>query len=1028
MSAPTNSSPPLTNYFTCTLGEATGLAPNCHDLCTINDFIDYQAKTYPQDLAVAFAVPGGQSSDWTSELFTNEDLKKGSEAVATQIAPIIPHRTTSSGPGCVALLCPSSIDYLFAWLGFIRAGVSVLLVAPQCRPAAVAHLCKSCDVSVLFHDKSNANLASGAVSESALTLAAIEFPWQAQGICITSLVRNSEEVSRNFERSVNQNALEAAFIFHTSGTSTGLPKPIVQSHRAAFGVLPKLDGRELATFTTTPLYHGGISDCFRAWTSRASIWLFPAADIPITTQNLCSCLSVSAEASLEASVAPIKYFSSVPYILQMLAEENSGLKLLQSMDIVGVGGAALSHKVGNDLVAKGINLVSRFGSAECGFVLASHRDCKTDKAWDFLRLMPGSNYLCFEECIDGSGLSELVVKKEWPHISKSNREDGSFATSDLFEPHRTIAGAWRYHSRSDAQITLITGKKFDPAPLEDLMSSGSSLIREVFIFGSGQQYPGALVFPSREGSRVKKTIFRQKVWEIIEEANSNGQDHTRIFKDKLIIMSAEEPTLERSAKGTLIRGAVEKKFAKDISWVYSGDNVATFEHTEDTIDAADAKSLVRKTFADLLGTDQAFSDDSDFFTHGVDSTACTRIRFLLQKSLIQSQDMLPWNVVYDCGNIDRLSQFVMEFRNGNTKSQVGEETDMIELVKRYSKLKVSGSKYQQEPKTNNAPYVVLLTGATGALGAHILDILRKHALTSQVICLAAWAVNFALPLKSFVSEHIAGMQNLLNLTLSCSNAVQFTFCSSTASVLGLSCGSVIQEEISKSPSDAGLTGYSKSKWVAEAICDTASSTLPRPVNILRIGQLTGDTKNGIWNISEAWPLMMMTVDVLDCLPQIDESLEWLPLDTAGTAIVEIAFKSADNDEKSHVYHIVNKASAAITWSSLLAWSKDIRLKPFDIVLPTLWLGRLESYPKKHPAKNLLGFWKNAYGDVNELNASHHTLSFSIAEAQNKSSAMQNILPVDRKLVEKIWSWLEDEIKAAKEHVYVSRNRFDSVQS
>ena len=49
---------------------------------------------------------------------------------------------------------------------------------------------------------------------------------------------------------------DTAYLHHTSGTSTGLPKPIPQSHRAAVGVLPRFgDGHEKSTFTTTPLYH-----------------------------------------------------------------------------------------------------------------------------------------------------------------------------------------------------------------------------------------------------------------------------------------------------------------------------------------------------------------------------------------------------------------------------------------------------------------------------------------------------------------------------------------------------------------------------------------------------------------------------------------------------------------------------------------------------------------------------------------------------------------------------------------------------
>jgi thioester reductase-like protein len=278
---------------------------------------------------------------------------------------------------------------------------------------------------------------------------------------------------------------------------------------------------------------------------------------------------------------------------------------------------------------------------------------------------------------------------------------------------------------------------------------------------------------------------------------------------------------------------------------------------------------------------------------------------------------------------------------------------------------------------------------------------------------AAWAVNFSIPLKSFVDEHLVGLHNILGLALSCSLPIQFTFCSSTASILGPFSSSCIEERISTAPSDAGATGYSKSKWVAEHICAAVAKKLNGSTNILRIGQLTGDTKHGVWNISEAWPLVLSTVDAIACLPELDENLSWLPLDTAATAIMEIATKAAKYEDQARVYHLVNTSSEA-TWSDLLTWSSEAILKPFDVVSPILWLDKLENFPKAHPAKGLLGFWRSAYGNSSLSHGGNDTPVFSIVEAQNKSTVMRCIPPVDKQLIAKIWCWLEEEITTAKE--------------
>jgi acyl-coenzyme A synthetase/AMP-(fatty) acid ligase len=423
---------------------------------------------------------------------------------------------------------------------------------------------------------------------------------------------------------------DVAYIHHTSGTSSGLPKPIPQTHRGGVGVFPSFDGANSATFTTTPLYHGGVADCFRAWTSGAMIWLFPGDRCPITTKNILSCIDVSEREVESRSLPPVKYFSSVPYVLQMLAEDNAGVQMLQRMDIVGVGGAALPPQVGDDLVNQGVRLVSRFGSAECGFLLSSSRDFEADKDWQYLRLPPHSeNLLQFQQHPSDERLFELMVLPQWPHIAKRNRQDGSFATSDLFERHPTIQNAWKYHSRSDSQITLLTGKKFDPAPIEDDIASKSQLIREVLVFGDGKQVPGALIFLASRDTSVNDDI-----WKTVQAVNQKGQSHTRILRERIKILGPNIPSLARSSKGTLLRAAANETFAQHIEQVYihGGANIAQRVAIQDQ----DVKQFIRELVNGYLVKPLA-DDNADFYKCGVDSATCTQIRSILQKVCAHTQ-------------------------------------------------------------------------------------------------------------------------------------------------------------------------------------------------------------------------------------------------------------------------------------------------------------------------------------------------------------------------------------------------------
>ncbi|PVH75981.1 acetyl-CoA synthetase-like protein [Cadophora sp. DSE1049] len=1039
------------NYFTCTLGEAKKSSCPC-DYDTVNTLLELQASHHPNSPAVAFPILKGSRY----QIFTFRQLYEGSLKSAACL-PLDGER------GCVGLLCASSVNFLFAWLGLIRAGYSVLLIAPQCSESAINALCKSCEVFRLYHDEAHSGLASAATKEPHSHLQALPIPWEKPGI--SNLLEYEENTSSgNWPRLSSE---DVAYIHHSSGTSTGIPKPIPQTHHGAVAVLPSLQGQDAATFTTTPLYHGGIADCFRAWTSNAFIWLFPGADAPITSATILSCLSIATMVVSKVGTPPVRYFSSVPYVLQMLSNTRDGLGVLQSMEIVGVGGAALPETVGDRLVKENVNLVSRFGSAECGFLLSSHREFASDN-WQYLRVSDSSHLLLERE---ESGLSQLIVLSSWPHMAKRNRDDGSYATSDLFQPHPNIKNAWKYNSRSDSQITLLTGKKFDPAPIEDDVKSRSAIIEDVLIFGNGKQVPGAIVFLSRD--HVTDAL-REEIWKTLKNVNSTQQPHTRISQNMFETIYRPYTPLERSSKGTLLRSQAEDRYASKIRDMYEPNRTA--EHSDQSFSNESVDSTIRRIFAELVGEDN-FADDADFFHCGVDSTKATQIRSRLQEIQAFVHDNLPWNIVYDCQNMRRIIQYFTGEKTIVASELPGQHVEMIQLAKEYSKYDLPQPTQREQPGSSDL--TVVLTGATGGLGAHILNALQNDSSVNRIVCLvraadstearkrvsesltkrklpplpaqgsedkiwcipvqlgdpqlgistevigtlkentthiihAAWAVNFSLPLQSFVKEHIAGLRNLINLATSCRNFQHFAFCSSTASVIGQVMSKddlPIREQIYHMPPADNSLGYSKSKWIAETLCSKAFShfKMTSRISVLRIGQLTGDTQNGVWNRSEAWPLMLSTAKELGCLPKLEEHLSWLPVDLAARAVVDISLlgAAAPLDRTCTVYHIVNN-DRSTSWTDMLRWVNKWTRNEVSVVEPSMWLDKLED--ADHPARSLLGLWRNSFGiqaqgQGNESSHTRQDVVFDTKNAAKGTQCMRDVGPVDEALVGKIWHWL-----------------------
>lgn len=270
-------------------------------------------------------------------------------------------------------------------------------------------------------------------------------------------------------------------------------------------------------------------------------------------------------------------------------------------------------------------------------------------------------------------------------------------------------------------------------------------------------------------------------------------------------------------------------------------------------------------------------------------------------------------------------------------------------------------------------------------------------------------MNFSLPLRSF-EENIAGVKNLLDFVISCENDTQMIFCSSIASVTGKQ--DRISEAVSTSPKDASKLGYSRSKWVAEAVCSAAAMQLEMTgrIKVLRIGQLTGDTQNGIWNMSEAWPLMLSTVNVVGCLPRLNEKLGWMPMDKAAKAVVELAFTGLRDDD-CLVYHVCNNLLSPF-WSEMLTWIARARREKFEVVEPEIWLEKLENL-QQHPAKSLLWLWREAFVTAGKAQPEQE---FQTKRAEGASRTMKFLRPVDEWTVEKIWRWIDKESREKEEKV------------
>ena len=283
----------------------------------------------------------------------------------------------------------------------------------------------------------------------------------------------------------------------------------------------------------------------------------------------------------------------------------------------------------------------------------------------------------------------------------------------------------------------------------------------MLIFGNNRPFPGALLLRSEQGSAVSDHELLGAIKPVIEKLNRESQDHARIRFDMLVPLPHQSKPLEKSSKGTIIRRAAESRFEEEIERAYGSQESA---HSPDVKDDDLPKHLI-SLIQSITSQSAEVTEDTDLFSYGVDSIACMQLRTRLRSLIPNCEDQLPMSVVEDCGTIRRLTDYVLRKRHGvlDTGGE-NEEQSMLDLVNEFGSFEELASKHLDNGlhDKKEAGDVVVLTGATGALGAHILDLLQKTAGVDTIYCLVRGADEHAAKERVNKALEQRGLTSLLS--------------------------------------------------------------------------------------------------------------------------------------------------------------------------------------------------------------------------------------------------------------------------
>uniref|UniRef100_A0A8H7K449 gluconokinase n=1 Tax=Bionectria ochroleuca TaxID=29856 RepID=A0A8H7K449_BIOOC len=862
------------------------------DLFTVDSLVRRRARSNPDIHAISYPSSG---IDFVN--YTVQQLDVFAWRVAKQYEQSLPVRSSSAEkPRVIALLGPSNLEYLITLLALTKLGHTVLPLSTRIPQPAIENLMNVTGAQTLIAEARFLELA-GKVSDSmSIELLEIaprsvfEFPIE---------VHAETKLDQALDPKIEQDNI--AFIIHSSG-STGLPKPIYQTHKACIANYAK--SMEMKALITLPLYHNhGICNLFRAIYARVPIYFYNA-DLPLTQDYLVRILLRQNK---------FEIFYGVPYALKLLSEADEGIRLLRDLRMVMYGGSACPDELGNALVENGVNLVGHYGATEVGQLMTSFRP-NGDKDWNYVR--------------EHDALSPIL----------NGSLEGPTCLSDLFEPHPTIPKAWKYIARLDDTIVLVNGEKFGPVGMEGKMRS-SKLITEAVVFGAGRPYLGVLIVPSAVLAGKSNEEILDSVWEVVNEANASVDGFGRISKTmiKLLPTDCQYP---RTDKGSIIRQAFYKTFKDQIEEAYDEQEASNGDREK--LDQPGMRRFVHELITKTLSLKSSIEDDADFFYLGLDSVQSIQMRsHILQNVDLGQGTKLGQNVVFENPSIAKLSDYLYSLSTGQDGDKGASiEAEMQGLIEKYKTLEAS-------PASS-----VALTGATGSLGAHVLSKLVENPAISNVYCLVrasdpetakkrvvesliqrkifhtlslearrkisafpadladqklglsdesyslvsqnlrsvihcAWSVNFNMQLTSFEKGNIAGVHHLLALCHA--SKASMNFCSSVSTVTR-STVVPVPEQLPNLEWAQGM-GYAQSKSVAEHLCAEAANQ-GVTARVLRVGQIVGDTKHGVWNAQEAVPMLMQTAVTIGALPKLQETPSWLPVDIVAEAVADISLSDA----------------------------------------------------------------------------------------------------------------------------------------
>lgn len=515
---------------------------------------------------------------------------------------------------------------------------------------------------------------------------------------------------------------------------------------------------------------------------------------------------------------------------------------------------------------------------------------RTDKQqWQRLRAIKTRQpYLNFVPIEPASDICELTILSTDPYLAPDLARTGPFyALSDLFVEKPPGSNSFILQGRLDDTLVHVNGEKTNPLSIE-LAIRQHRIVEHAAVLGHQRLCCSVLIqLNIEEAFKYELREIEEQVFEAVRDANCAAPSHSHILPAmiKILPMSKRLPV---TAKGNIIRKQVELEYGSKIEQMY--EQFINGVETKNSIQRSWTKDIIctylETTMAQILDKPvELFADHwKSLYALSLDSLIAVELR----RILCQEFGQLEQNIIFEYSTIDALADELLRISKKAEMPTLDDphhykETE--DIIDKYIELMKKDQERSNVTLTiDSDERVVLITGANGSLGSHLLLELINKPQVRRIYCLlrgedpadrlhqamqtrkqdssvlldttriislpmdfakdnlglpaamyeqlqsevtdiihSAWRMDFNRTIKDFDWESLQGLFNLLKLALHSARQrpMRFHFISSVSAA-----GSGLLDPVPEAPLPrrmgiATAQGYGQSKYAGEHICSAA---------------------------------------------------------------------------------------------------------------------------------------------------------------------------------------------------------------